>query len=132
VGLLNARPKLEPDEVLRWKARANHVEGPWYSLYGFQAAAGGQLIVTNRRIFFQPSRADRATGAERWDLPLGAITGIEVIDPAGSAFAGGMRERLGIRTENGVEVFVVNRLAQRISELQALRLLHGGGNAPAA
>lgn len=123
MGILNPRPKLEPDEVLRWKARANHVEGPSYSLYGMKSAAGGQLIATNRRIFFQPSRADRATGAKHWELPLDAITGIETIDRDGEPFAGGMRKRLGIQAADGVEVFVVNRLEQRMDELRALLLL---------
>lgn len=123
MGILNPRPKLEPDEVLRWTARANHVEGPSYSLYGMKSAAGGQLIATNRRIFFQPSRADRATGAKRWELPLDAITGIEVIDRDGEPFAGGMRKRLGIQAADGVEVFVVNRLEQKMAELRALLLL---------
>ncbi|HEV7771051.1 MAG TPA: hypothetical protein VGO66_10420 [Solirubrobacterales bacterium] len=123
MGIINPRPKLQPDEVLRWKARANHVEGPSYSLYGMESAAGGQLIATNRRIFFQPSRVDRATGAKRWELPLDAITGIEVIDRDGEPFAGGMRKRLGIQVADGVEVFVVNRLEQKMAELRALLLL---------
>jgi len=122
MGILNPRPKLESDEVLRWKARANHVEGPAYSLYGMKSAAGGQLVATNRRIFFQPSRADRATGGKRWESALDAIAGLEVVEPDGEPFAGGMRKRLGIRVAGGVEVFVVNRLEQKMAELQALLL----------
>lgn len=122
MGIINPRPKLEPDEVLRWKARANHVEGPSYALYGMKSAAGGQLIVTNRRIFFQPGRADRATGAKRWELPLDAVAGIEVVARDGEPFAGGMRKRLGIQSADGVEVFVVNRLEQKMAELHELLL----------
>ena len=43
MGLLNPRPQVEPGENILWQSRANYVEGPYYSLYGFKSAAGGQL-----------------------------------------------------------------------------------------
>ena len=110
VGILNPRPKLEPGEKIMWKSLANHVAGPSYMLYGMQAAAGGQLVVTDRRAFFQPSRADRGIGAKRWECPTGDVGGIETVGKDVEIFAGGMRDRLGIRTKDGLEVFVVNRL----------------------
>jgi hypothetical protein len=120
MGMLNPRPKLEPGEHVMWQARANYVAGPYYTLYGFKAAAGGQLLVTDRRVLFQPSRADRAVGAKRWESPLDDAVGVETVDPDGEVFAGGMRKRLGIRTTSGVEVFVVNKLEKTIAQLSQL------------
>ena len=120
MGVLNPSPKLESGEALLWKARANHVEGPGYTLYGMQAAAGGQLVVTDRRVFFQPSRADRAALAKPWGSPVKGVTGIEIVPPDSEIFAGGMRERLGIRTSDGVEVFVVNKLQQTADKLRGI------------
>jgi|tagenome__1003787_1003787.scaffolds.fasta_scaffold18850988_1 hypothetical protein len=120
MGLLVARPKLEPGELLRFNALANHVEGPSYTLWGLNAAAGGRLVVTDRRVFFQPGRVDGMLRARRWVKPLDAVTGLEVVDRDGAeVFAGGMRRRLGIRTADGVEVFVVNGLEEKIPELRA-------------
>jgi len=120
MGLLNPRPQVEAGENILWQARANYVAGPYYSLYGFKAVAGGQLVVTDRRLFFEPSRADRAVGARRWECALGDTAGLEVIDRDSEVFAGGMRKRLGIRTKDGIEVFVVNRLEQTMAELSRL------------
>jgi len=120
MGLLNPNPKLEPGENLAWKCLANHVAGPSYALYGMQAAAGGRLVVTDRRMFFQPSRADRAVGAKAWTCPLVDVEGIETVGKDSEIFAGGMRDRLGVRTKNGLEVFVVNKLQTTQNKLRAL------------
>jgi hypothetical protein len=120
MGILNPRPKVEPGESILWQRRANYVAGPYYTLYGFKAAAGGQLVVTDRRVFFEPSRADKAVGAKRWERPLADTAGVDVVGPDGELFAGGMRKRLGIRTTSGVEVFVVNKLDQTMAELTEL------------
>jgi hypothetical protein len=120
MGLLNPRPKVEPGENVMWQSRANYVAGPYYTLYGFKAAAGGQLVVTDRRVFFEPSRADKAVGAKRWECSLADTNGVDVVGPDGELFAGGMRKRLGIRTTNGVEVFVVNKLEKTMAQLSQL------------
>jgi hypothetical protein len=120
MGILNPRPKLEPGEHIMWQARANYVAGPYYSLYGFKAAAGGQLFVTDQRVFFEPSRADKAVGAKHWECSLPDAAGVEVVGPDGEVFAGGMRKRLGIRTKDGVEVFVVNKLEKTMAQLSQL------------
>jgi hypothetical protein len=127
MGVMNARPKLDPDEVLRWKALANHVAGPSYVFWGMTSSSSGQLAVTNRRIFYQPSRVDTLFRQKRWEKSLDEVTDIEVVDrPHGAdgvdVFAGGLRDRLGIKTADGVEIFVVNRLEQKIAELRALLL----------
>src|SRR5262249_61809776 len=120
MGTLNPAPKLESGENLMWKSLANHVAGPSYTLYGMQAAAGGQLIVTDRRMFFQPGRADRAVGAKAWTCPLADVVGIETVGKDSEIFAGGMRDRLGVRTKDGLEVFVVNKLQNTQNKLRAL------------
>jgi hypothetical protein len=89
-------------------------------LYGMQAAAGGQLIVTDRRIFFQPSRLDRAVAAKRWECPVGDVVSLETVGKDAEIFAGGTRERLGIRTGDGLEVFVVSKLEQTMTQLRPL------------
>jgi hypothetical protein len=121
MGILHARPKLEPGEALVWKAAANHIGGPSYALWGMTSSSSGQLAVTDRRVFFQPSRIDTLFLEKRWERPLQAIRGFEIVDRDGAeVFAGGMRDRLGIRTEDGLEVFVVNKLERKIGELRAL------------
>ncbi len=128
MGIMNARPKLDPDEVLRWKALANHVAGPSYVLWGMTSSSSGQLAVTNRRVFYQPSRVDTLFRQKHWEKSLDDVTNIEVVDRRRTSadgvdvFAGDLRDRLGIRTADGVEIFVVNRLEQKITELRALLL----------
>lgn len=123
---MNASPKLEPGEALRWKAAANHVGGPSYVLWGMTSSSSGQLVLTDRRVFYQPSRVDTLFRQKRWERPLADVTSIEVVDrPRTSAegvdvFAGGLRDRLGVGTEDGVEIFVVNRLEQKVAELRGL------------
>jgi len=111
MGILNARPKLRPDEVMRWKTLANRVVSP-------RIASGGQLIVTDRRVLFQPNRFDTAIGRKPWECPLEYVTGIESVSRSRDALAGGLRERLGIQTADGVEIFVVNKLEKKMMEVR--------------
>jgi hypothetical protein len=128
MGILHARPELEPGESLFWKAAANHVAGPSYALWGMTSSSSGRLVVTDRRVFFQPSRVDTLFRQRRWEKQLGAVTGVELIGRDGEeVFAGGMRERLGIRSADGVEVFVVNGLETKIAYLRNLYGLEGDG-----
>ncbi len=120
MGLLHARPKLEPGEQLFWSSAANHIGGPSYALWGMTSSSSGRLAVSDRRVFFQPSRIDTLFLEKRWEQRLDAVTGIELIDRDAALFAGGLRERLGIRTADGVEVFVVNGLEKKMGDLQNL------------
>jgi hypothetical protein len=126
MGILNASPKLEPGEPLLWKAGANHVGGPSYVLWGMTSSSSGQLVVTDRRVFYQPSRVDGLFRQKRWERPLDAVTGVDVVARGTKAgvdvFAGEMRDRLGIETEEGIEVFVVNQLEKKLVELRGLLL----------
>jgi hypothetical protein len=124
MGILNASPKLEPGEALFWKAAANHVGGPSYALWGMTSSSSGQLVVTDRRVFFQPSRVDTLFRQKRWECPFDAVMGIEIVNRTSrdgvDVFAGELRNRLGIRTEDGIEIFVVNRLEEKIGELRGI------------
>jgi hypothetical protein len=113
MGILQIRPKLEPGEVLRWKSLANRV-------ISRASTAGGQLVVTDRRVLFQPNRFDARLGREVWERPLDAVTGIETVGRDANVFTGGPRKRLGIRTADGYEVFVVNRLEKKEDRLREL------------
>jgi hypothetical protein len=118
MGILNASPKLEPGEALLWKAKANYVAGPSFDVFDLSSSSSGQLVVTDRRVFFQPSRADSLFHPQRWDRPRDDVIRVEKIGRDADVFSAGMRERLGIRTEEGAEVFVVNNLEKRLVELQ--------------
>ncbi len=113
MGILQVRPRLEPGETLRWKALANRVVSP-------KVTSGGRLVVTDRRVFFQPNRFDTALGRKLWECPLDAVTGIETVGRDAAIFAGGTRKRLGVQTADGEEVFVVNRLDKKEEELRNL------------
>lgn len=109
--ILNSHPKLKPDETLLWKTLANRVVSS-------RSTSGGQLIVTDRRVFFQPNRFDSAIGRKLWECPFDTVRGIETIDRDRTVLAGGMRKRLGIQTADGVEIFVVNDLEEKVMELR--------------
>ncbi len=115
MGILNARPRLDDGEHLRWQSLANRV-------IGANVTAGGRLVVTDRRVFFQPNRIDKSLGRELWQCPPEAVTGIGTVGRDGRIFAGGTRRRLGIHTAGGEEVFVVNRLRKKEAQLRELLL----------
>jgi hypothetical protein len=124
MGILNARPKLEPGEALAWRSAANHVPGSIYTLWGMKTASGGQLVLTDRRIFFQPGRVDALFRERVWEKKLEEIDGFETVGPDGEVFGGGMRERLGVRSGDELEVFVVNKLERKLGDLRALTGKH--------
>ena len=123
MGLLNAPPKLEPGEAVRWQALASHVAGPSAVFFGSRTSSSGRLFVTDRRVFYQPSRVDTAFSQEIWERPRSSVIGLEEVErDEGDVFAAGFRRRLGIRTEAGVEAFVVNDLDSAMAELSELLL----------
>lgn len=111
MGILQVRPDLGPGEQVRWKAYANRVLDDGTS-------AGGRLFVTDRRVFFQPNRVDARLGRKVWECPLEGVTAIETVGRDRHLFAGGTRKRLGLKTADGEEVFVVNRLRRKEDQLQ--------------
>lgn len=76
------------------------------------------MVVTNRRVLFQPHRFDTATGKKPWECPLASVDGLQIVDREPTVLAGGMRKRLGIQTSDGIEIFVVNGLEKKVVELR--------------
>ena len=113
MGLWIAQSKLEAGETVRWRSSAGRALNRWIT-------SGGQLVVTNRRVLFQPNRFDTATGKKPWECLLASVRGFEAVERDLTELAGGMRERLGIQTTDGTEIFVVNNLKEKIAELQSL------------
>jgi hypothetical protein len=113
MGLWLAQPKLDADETIRWQSSANRSLNRWIT-------SGGQLMVTNRRVLFQPNRFDAVTGKKPWECSLPSVTGFDVLDRDLTVFAGGMRKRLGIQTSDGVKIFVVNDLEKKVAELREM------------
>src|SRR5882757_1644845 len=105
-----AQPKLEPGETIRWTTSAGRALNRWLT-------SGGHLVVTDRRLLFQPNRFDIATGKRRWELSLSDVAGVESVEREPAVAAGGSRRRLGIRSAAGLEIFVVNRLQEKITRL---------------
>jgi hypothetical protein len=113
MGLWLAQPKLEADETIRWQSSAGRSLNRWIT-------SGGKLMVTNRRVLFQPNRFDTVTGKKPWECPVASVTGFETVDRDLAVLAGGMRERLGVQTVDGTEIFVVNNLGKKVVELREL------------
>lgn len=111
MGFWLAEPKLEVGETIRWQSAAGRSLNRWIT-------AGGRLIVTDRRVLFQPNRFDAATGKKPWECPLAAVTGFKEVDRDVTTLAGGSRKRLGIQNPDGVEMFVVNDLEKKVIELR--------------
>lgn len=113
MGIWIAQPKLEAGETIRWRSSAGRALNRWIT-------SGGQLMVTDRRLLFQPNRFDAATGKKPLEISIDNVVDIEPVAREPTATAGGLRERLGIRTSSGVEIFVVNNLKTKIGELREL------------
>jgi len=113
MGLWLKQPKLEEGEAIRWQAWANRSLNRWI-------AAGGMLVVTNRRVLFRPNRVEMAIGKKQWECPIASLAEVEVVDRDFTVPAGGMRRRLGIRTSGGVELFVVNDVETKAIELREI------------
>ena len=80
---------------------------------------GGQ---PRRRPLLRALGIDTLFRQKRWERQLDEVTDVEVVGRNGDPFAGEMRKRLGIRTADGVEVFVVNRLEEKLLRLRPLLL----------
>jgi hypothetical protein len=112
VGIWVAPPELDHGEEVLWEAFANRKQG--------RRAVGGRLTVTNRRFLFQPNRLDGITGGRSWSCPLASVIGIEAIAPGAEVLTGGLRRRLGVMTDGGLEVFVVNAVDRQVVHLRDL------------
>jgi len=113
MGIWIPRLNLRPGESVLWEAWANHVRRG--------IAVGGNLVVTDQRLLFQPNRLDRATGRKLWECPRAAIIGMDRLPRRPLALlGGGLRQRLAIDTTDGPEIFVVNNPDRQTTELRGL------------
>jgi hypothetical protein len=88
---------------------------------------GGKLFLTDRRLVFCPQWVDGATGGKTWDVSLTDVAAVGTAPKGGER--GGLRDRLRIELTDGAdERFVVNRIADVVSRLEAAR--QEGGQAP--
>lgn len=78
------------------------------------------MVVTDRRVFFQPNRFDALIGRKSWECPLDAVTGIETLAREGVTLTERMRKRLEIQAEHGSETFIVNNLKEKVPRLREL------------
>jgi hypothetical protein len=113
MGFWLAQLKLETGETIRWKSAAGRVLSRWIT-------SGGQLVATDRRVFFQPNRFDSLIGRKPWECPLDAVTGIEDLAREGVTLTEGTRKRLEIQTKHGSETFIVNKLKEKVPKLREL------------
>jgi hypothetical protein len=103
--------ELEPGETEVWRKRANRTQG-WRAL-------GGRIVLTDRRLLFEPHALDRNTGGRGLALPLAEIRGVSVAPRTWHPLNGGMRKRLAVETADGTELFVVNgvdEVARRVAD----------------
>jgi hypothetical protein len=103
-------PVLERDEEILWKHGANRTQSGW-------RAVGGRLILTSRRLLFEPYSLDAALGGMSWSASLASIHGVGTQPRDRTPFSGGLRTRLRIDVESGIELFVVSRLDQVVKLL---------------
>jgi hypothetical protein len=100
----------EPDEQVAWSQGANRIQKSG-------RAVGGKLFLSDRRLVFCPHWLDGATGGRTWETPLATIATV------GTAPTAGRRDRLRIEMADGEEeLFVVNRLPEVVSRLEAAGL----------
>ncbi len=113
MGVWIAKPKLGADERICWQSPAGRSLNRWIT-------SGGTLVVTNRRLLFQPNRFDTFTGKSTWACPLDSATGIAVVDRDPTVLSGGMRKRIEIQTSDGTQIFVVNQVDEKAKALRKL------------
>jgi hypothetical protein len=102
------------DETEQWSVRANHSVSAW-------RAVGGRLVATDERLVFYPNRVDRKLAGRVWSVPFKSVTSVGKKPPTGGLFNGGLRSRLRLVTDDGVEhLFVVNGLGRIIEQTDAL------------
>lgn len=111
MGLWIGDPTLGASEKVVWQQLANHTQG--------KRAVGGRLTLTGSRLIFVPNRLDTATGGKHWEIPLERIRALGQEAPDGGLFSGGLRTRLRIETDTGVDLFVVGKVDEVISILDA-------------
>jgi hypothetical protein len=80
MGVWFCEPRLLPGERQLLRAIANHLAARTRG--GGIRMVGGRLVVTDRRVLFEPNRLDRITGAVSWTADLNEIRRV-VLRPGG-------------------------------------------------
>lgn len=109
------KPDLEPSEQVVATKAANHTRG--------STAVGGRLIVTNRRLIFTPNAFESLLRRRPWSISTDQVVGVGVESASLThAGGGGLRKRLRVRTADGEELFLVNKLDQLLRQLNEIGL----------
>ena len=104
-------PELHGRELVEWAVRANRSQG--------NRAVGGRLFLTSERLVFVPNRLDDVLGGESWSRSRQDVDDVAV-EPRGlNPLSGALRRRLRIVFPDGVEFFVVPRVAELVQSLNA-------------
>ncbi len=106
--------RLLPGESLAWRVPCNWLQGG--------SARGGCLGLTSKAVIFEPNRLDARFGGHSRRIPLGSIAAA-ALEQGGipkPLFGGGARARMRLDLLDGShELLLVNRLAERLPEVQA-------------
>ena len=101
-------------ELVEWAVRANRSQG--------NRAVGGRLFLTSERLVFVANRFDDTLGGGAWSRSRQDVDDVAV-EPRGlHPFSGALRPRLRIVFPDGVELFVVPRVAEVVQRLKAALL----------
>lgn len=103
---------LDADETVAFKRRAN------WSRRGI--ARGGTLLLTDRRLIFQPNSMEKGFGlaVAAWDRS--AIAAVGVAGRTFSLLSGGLRRRLSVTVGGTQELFVIGDVDAVAEELRQL------------
>lgn len=93
---------LASDEEIRLTRLAALSEG--------RTAKGGRLVVTSKRVVFQPSLRSRIFGVAALTIPRPAIASVWIEPQRSGLFTGGLRHRVVVQLDDGAQYhFAVNR-----------------------
>lgn len=110
MGTGEADDILEPGEELIWERPANMA---WR-----RGAVTGYLLLTERRVVFEPHRVEVLKGLKRWSAPLARIAAVGTQPRSYNPFTGSLRPRLRLDMEDGsAEIFLVNDLASAVGDI---------------
>jgi hypothetical protein len=111
VGIWVGGPALEQGETVLWERAANRTQAG-------RRAVGGRLFLTGSRLLFEPNRVDAATGGKNWSAPLASIRSVSTEPRDWNLFSGGLRTRLRLDLDDGVELFAVNHLDEVVTVIR--------------
>ena len=109
---------LQPGETLIARSAANHSTP--------HIAAGGWLALTDRRLVHHTHGMEKAlTETQDWAAPLFAITMVDTAPVSlrgRDLFTGGLRRRLRVTTQDGMQhLFVVNGVSRWVDRITTAR-----------